>query len=363
MSEKMGVLIQGAGWVSGEHTKAYQNNPHTEILAICDIKIEKARQRAKEAGLEKVALYTDLDQALKHDGIDIVSICTPQHLHAENTIKAAQAGKHMVIEKAIANSLDEMRAMRDAVRKAGVKTVVSFVLRWNPMIQTVKSLIADDVVGKIYYVETDYQSNIASWWSGWEDARTRDKGVSAILVAGCHAVDAARWLAGQGREQAARVTEVFAYRGGWRKGSDREWNCYTGKWANGRPIMEYDGLEIVLLKFDTGAIGKVSTNYDCIMPYTLPVEVFGDKGTIKGNRIWSHKFPGQKGWVEIPTILPDTADVAHHPFQTEIDHLVDCIQNNRESYCNLEEAIRSHEVAFAAMQCYETGQPVKLPLL
>jgi predicted dehydrogenase len=363
MSKQLGVLVHGAGWVAGEHVKAFQGNPHTRVAAISSRKMESARRRAEQSGLKDVGLYTDLDQALKHEGVDIVSICTPQHLHAENTVKVARAGKHIVIEKPIANSVDEMRAMREAVCKAGVKTVVCFVLRWNPLFQTLKSLVADGAFGKIYYVETDYQSNIASWWSGWEEARTREKGVSAMLVAGCHALDATRWLAGQEREKSGRVVEVFAYRGGWRKGLPREWNCYTGAWSDGKPPMEYDGLEVYLLKFDNGVIGKVSTNFDCIMPYALPVEIFGDKGSVKNNRIWSHKFPGQRGWIEIPTILPDTADVTHHPFQALMDHFVNCILGDRESYCNLEDAIRTHEIVFAAQKCYETGQPVALPLI
>jgi len=123
-----------------------------------------------------------------------------------------------------------------------------------------------------------------------------------------------------------------------------------------RPL-EYDGLEIVLVKFAGGALGKVSVNFDCIMPYTFPVEIFGDKGTFRDNRLWSHKFPGQKDWVTIPTILPDSADVAHHPFQGQIDHFVECLLSERESHCNLEDAIMTHEVVFAAQVCYRTGRP------
>ncbi len=117
------------------------------------------------------------------------------------------------------------------------------------------------------------------------------------------------------------------------------------------------------MKFENGLLGKVSVNFDSIMPYTFPIEIFGDKGSIKDNRIWSHKFPGQTGWVEIPTILPDTAEVTHHPFQGQMDHFVECILEDKESHCNLQDAIVSHEVAFAALRCYETGQPVKLPLI
>ncbi|MEM4354852.1 MAG: Gfo/Idh/MocA family oxidoreductase [Nitrososphaerota archaeon] len=363
MSRKLGVLVHGAGWVSTQHIEAYKNNPHTRVVAISSRRLESARKRAEEAGLHDVKLYDDYHKALENPDVDIVSICTPQHLHAKNTIDAAKAGKHMLIEKPIANSVEEMKAMRDAVRKAKVKTVVSFVLRWNPLFEAIKILISSGFLGKIYYVETDYQSAIAAWWSGYEDARKKETGVSAFLVGGCHAIDAMRWFASEERYGAAKPIEVFAYSGGLRKGKIRQWNYYKQRWED-MPPLEYDDLEVALVKFDNGVIGKVSVNFGGVQPYTFPIEIFGDHGTIKDNRLWSAKFEGnQKGWITIPTILPDSAEVTHHPFQQEIDHFVDCILNDRESHCNLEDAIRTHEVAFAALKCYETGRPVRLPLL
>ena len=156
--------------VSTQHIKAFEANPHTEVVAISSRKLASCQARAEEAGLEGIGLYDSYEQALKHDGVDIVSVCTPQYLHAENTIAAAESGMHVVIEKPIANSLEEIRAMRDAVRVAGVKTVVSFVLRWNPLFETLKAMIADNAIGDIYFAETDYQHDIASWWTGYEDA-------------------------------------------------------------------------------------------------------------------------------------------------------------------------------------------------
>jgi predicted dehydrogenase len=359
---KYGVLVHGAGWVSGQHIAAFTRNPHTEIVAISSRKLASAQARADEAGLKGVGIYDDYGAALKHEGIDIVSICTPQHLHCENVLVAAAAGKHLVIEKPVGNSLDEMRQMRDAVRKAGTKTIVSFVLRWNPLFKTLKAMIADDAVGKVYFVETDYEHDVASWWTGYEDVRKSSTGVSAFLVGGCHAVDAMRWFAGQGQFEAAKPVEVFAYSGGWRKGVPREFNYLSNTFSESAPL-EYDGLEVALVKFANGALGKVSVNFDCVMPYTFPIEIFGDKGTIRDNRVWSHKFPGQKDWVSIPSILPDSADVSHHPFQAQMDHFVECLLSDKESHCNLEDAILTHEVVFAAQECYRTGCPVKLPLL
>lgn len=361
-TQDLGVLIHGAGWVSGEHIKAFARNPHTRVVAISSRRPESVDRAAAAAGLDGIGRYTDLRKALAHPGVDIVSVCTPQHLHAENVIEAARAGKHIVIEKPVAQTLDELRRMCAAVREARVKTVVSFVLRWNPLVATLKSLIADGALGKIYHVDVDYQSNIASWWSGFGDARTRERGVSALLVGGCHALDAARWLASGDPGRAADVAEVFAYRGGWRKGADREFNYLTNEWASGRAPLEYEGLEVVLLKLEGGALGQVSVNFDCVMPYAFPIEIFGDKGTVKDNRLWSWKFPGQKGWIEIPSILPDSSDVTHHPFQAQMDHFVGCILEGRESHCNLEDAARTHEIAFAATLSAERRAPVSLPL-
>jgi predicted dehydrogenase len=154
---------------------------------------------------------------------------------------------------------------------------------------------------------------------------------------------------------------VFGYAGGCRKGLDSEFSYFTNSWQKAAPL-EYDDLEMVLIRFDNGVIAKVSVNFGCVMPYMFPIEIFGNKGTIKDNRVWSHKFPGQRKWVEIPTILPDSAEVSHHPFQAQMDHFVDCILNDRESHCNLADAIKTHEIVFAALKSYETHQPVKLPL-
>ncbi len=357
---KLRVLVHGAGWVSGEHIKAFKNNPHAEVAAISSRKLESCKARAEEAGLEGVAFYTDYDKALCHEGIDIVSVCTPQQHHAENVIAAAQAGKHIVIEKPIANTVDEMRAMMAAVREAGVKTVVSFVLRWNPLFETIKSMIADDFVGDVYYTEADYQHDIAGWWKGYEDGRTKALGVSAMMVAGCHTIDAARWFAANGRHEAAVPVEVFGYSGGYRKGLEVEYDYFQNTWKKAPPL-EYDDLEVLLVKYSNGTMGKISVNYGCVMPYTFPVEVFGTRGTIRDNRIWSHKFPGQRNWVEVPAIAPESADVSHHPFQGEMDHFVECILNGTESHCNLADAIHTHSIAFAALECYETKMPVKLP--
>jgi len=361
-NKQYGILVIGAGWVSTQHISAYLNNPHAQVRAICDINPDTAGKRAVEAGLSDIGLYDNTADALKHDGIDAVSICTPQHIHCENVLAAAKAGKHMIIEKPVANSLDELRQMRDAVNAAGVKTVVGFVLRWNPMFQNIKKLIAGGTLGELFYAETDYQSYNSQWWGAWEQGRRKDLSYSAMAVAGCHAVDTLRWFAAPGQTEAADPIEVFACAGGKRKGKTCQYNPVTNDWSEQSP-MEYDGVEVVMVRFSNGVLGKVSVNFEAIQPYTFPLSIFGDRGTIKNNKLFAPKSPEQKEWSEIPGICPDSSDVTHHPFQAEIDHFIQCLQDDVESHCNLNDAIKTHEVFFAAQKCYETGKAVKLPML
>jgi predicted dehydrogenase len=364
MSEKTyGILIHGAGWVSTQHISAYKNNAAARIVAICDRSLDVARRQAEEQGLRDVALYDDLEKALQHPAVDAVSICTPQQFHCQNVLAAAAAGKHLLIEKPAGTSLDELRQMRRAVCDAGVITVVGFVLRWNPLFRTLKTMLADNAIGQPYYVEADYLSYNGSWWSGWGSARTLEHGVSAFLVGGCHAIDALRWFAAAGEFEAATPVEVYAVAGGRRKGTRREYNPQTNTWLEDAPPMEYDGLEVALVTFDNGVLGKVSVNAECVMPYRFPLRIFGDRGSVFDNRIWPQTTPGQTGWRELSTVLPDSSDVTHHPFQAEIDHFIDCIRQGRQSHCRLDDAIKTHEIALAAKQSANENRPIRLPLL
>lgn len=355
-----GVLVHGAGWVAGQHIAAFEAHPAARVVAVSSRSLASARRCAVASGVSGVRTHDDFAQALAKPDVDIVAICTPQHLHCEHVIAAARAGKHLVIEKPIANSLDEIRRMQAAVRAAGVRTVVSFVLRWNPLFRELKRRIAAGAIGRPYYVEADYLSHNGSWWSGWNDARTVAGGVSAMLVGGCHAVDAMRWFAADGEFSAATPVEVFAMSGGYRKGRTREYNPLSHVWVEDAPPMEYDGLEIALVKFDNGALGKISVNADCIMPYRFPLRVFGDRGTILDHHLWSPSATAPPTWGDVPGVQPDSSDVSHHPFRAQAEHFIGCLVHDVESHCNLDDAVLTHEIVFAAQECYRTGRLVAL---
>lgn len=342
-----GIGIVGAGWVASEHIRAFEANAGVKIVAICSSSVESAKAKIDEMKIS-AEICKSYEEMLKRPDVDIISIATPSHLHFEEVMKASEAGKHMLIEKPAGLDPDQLAKMRDSVKSSGVKTIVGFVLRWNPLFDIIKSIIADGTLGKIFYEEADYQHNIGSWARGWKWYGKAALSGGSLLGAGIHAVDALRWFAGEGPEKTMDISEVHAYAGGYRR-------------AKGE--IDYDGFIVSIMKMKNGVVAKVSSNWDCVMPYRFPIEIFGDQGTIKNNLLYSRKFPGQTDFITIPTILPDSGDVTHHPFQPEIDHLIDCIKKGRESHCNLEDSINTHEACIAADMSAETGKTVELPLL
>ena len=336
---KLGVAIHGVGQVAYAHAASWIKNPHCRIVSVSSRRKESARKLVDKLGLD-CAVGDDYDAILADDRVDIVNISGPNHVHTPQGVAAAQAGKHLLMEKPMCISLEENRALRDAVAAASVKSVVSFVLRWNPLFENLKSLLAQGAIGELFYVEVDYWHGLAEWWTGWEWGRTLKSGGSTMLTGGCHAVDAIRYFAGQ------EIAEVAAFA-----------NNQRGKF-------EYPANVVAILKFDRGAIGKTSALFDADMPYSFNIDLAGTEGTLRDNRVWSKKlFPGQTSWSEMKTILPDSGAVDHHPFDAEMNHLVDCILQDRESHCSIADAYKTHEVCIAIDRSVaDGGRPVKLPL-
>ena len=118
------------------------------------------------------------------------------------------------------------------------------------------------------------------------------------------------------------------------------------------------------MKYRNGAIGKTSVLLDGEMPYAFNIDLAGTEGTLRDNRVWSKRlFPGQTSWATVPTVMPDTADVDHHPFDAEVNSLVDAIRQDGRSDCDIADAYHTHELCLAIDQSIaEGGQPVSLPL-
>lgn len=331
------VAIVGPGWVAGAYTTSFGKRDDVKVTHIVGRNKARAARFADTHGLD-CWRHDDLGEALKDKSLDIVCVLTPHNLHAAQAIAAAKAGKNVIIEKPPCLLLKDLKAMRAAVKKARVKTIVGFVLHWNPLIKIIKQHIVEGNLGELIYAETDYLHGIVGkgYTKPWHTSRKT--GGSSMLLAGCHAVDAIRFLVGR------KVVEVTAYS--------------TSRTTE----LEYPGTEIALLKFDNGTIGKVGSCLECNMPYVFNVEVYGTQGSFRNNQLAGDMFPGQTGFATVPTILPDSADVSHHPFDGEVDHFIDCLNRKQRPVPDLEDAAQSIEICLAAELSAKQGKPIKLPL-
>ena len=372
MSRLLGVGVVGIGWVAMEHLRAFGRNPHVRIARLCDLDEGRARAKLAAAGIDVgparfTRRYQDL---LDADDVDIVSIATPNHLHADQAVRAAGAGKHILLEKPTGLDVADLRSIRDAVRRAGVRTIVSFELHYNPYLKFVRWLRESGHLGHLHFARVQYLSRVTDWYSGWSWVRTRRSGRSHLLAAGCHAVDALRWCTG------LEAADVSAYHVRHTRGY--QWpttiavNVRLGKSG---------------ARGEGGVIGHVTSSTDFQMPYTFGVELMGDRATIRDDLLlWNdapidraalqaacplpdvtlrdHRMPTGAPAIRVETDMPGSSDVTHHPFQGEIDELVECILGDRETHLNVFGAQRTMEICLAADRSASTGgRPVKLPLI
>jgi len=329
------VGIIGCGWVAGEYVKAFSADPRSEIRALVSRNRANA-ERYRDSYDLRCEIETDAAKMLGMEGIDIVVVSTPHDVHTEYVVAAAEAGKHVIVEKPAALTVEDMRRQVEAVKKNNVKSLVGFVLHWNPLLMTIDRLIDDGALGNIFMVEVDYMHRI--WMTPQEKwLGSRKQSGTAILTGGCHAVDAMRWFA------RSEAEEVCAYQ------------------AQTENPIEYPGTISVNVKFEDGKVGRTTTTFDARMPYRFNIGVYGTEGSVRNDEVFVPKlFPGQDNFMKIPCVLPDSGDVAHHPFTGEASHFLDCIIDDSTPLPDLEDAAKTHAICFAADLSAEEGRPVKI---
>ncbi|MCL5072714.1 MAG: Gfo/Idh/MocA family oxidoreductase [Actinobacteria bacterium] len=342
--DKLGVGLFGMGWVAGEHIKGYMNNPKCEIKALASRKRESAEKKKALYNLD-CDILDSYDDLLKRDDIDIISMCSPNFLRAEEIIKACEAGKHIFAEKPIVHNLDELKAVKKAYEEAKakykIKSIVGFVVEYYDQFLCIKSLIEKGAIGVPFFIETDYWHELGPWWPGWAWAPYTKKGGSSVsMLAACHAIGVLMRVGGE-------VSEVHGY----------------GTWGH-RMEYEYPPTITSSLKFKNGAIGNTGGSFEIECPYTFNIIIHGTKGSIENEKFFTKEiFAGQEDFQTFNCTLINNGDVAHHPFRTTVNAFVDDILNNVDNKIRLDFAIPVHEVGLAIDRSVETGETVKLPIL
>ena len=328
--KKFNVGIIGYGWVSGAHIAAINATPHAQVVAVCSSrKLDSTEVSAKHGG--KISCYTNLDAFLAHPNLHVVSICSYPQDHPRHAIAAAQAGKHLIIEKPLASSWEDCQAIQRAVKEAGVTTCDCFDCRFSSQFLTIMAIIDRALLGKIHYGEVDYYHGIGPSYAQYRWNIKKESGGSSLLSAGCHALDALLLCMGEDVEVVSSYSTHSLH---------RDFVKY-----------EYPTTSVTILKFKDGRVGKCASVIDCLQPYYFHVHLVGSEGSLLDNKFYSTHLGGldKARWSELSMKLLDSGDITDHPYQTQFEAFFSALDRGHEMpLTSLAHALRTHEVIFAA---------------
>jgi len=215
--KKLQVGIIGTGVISSLHAEGYLASDKAEIAAVCDVVEEKAKDRMKLWGAKKY--YTDYNKLLKDDDIDAVEVLTPHHLHKTMVVAAAEAGKHISVQKPMALNVKECDEMISAAKKAGVVLNMTENFLFYPPLVKMKELIDANEIGEpvIVRMESVNGTSIGGWYRpvsarDWDSAIQwrRDHGKSGggpLFDGGLHEIAVAKFLMGEVRDVEAQIAD------------------------------------------------------------------------------------------------------------------------------------------------------------
>lgn len=331
MSQPVRIGLIGCGGISRHHAQAVLSlgAEQVRIVATCDVDLSLAQARAEQTGAEFVT--TDWREVIEHQQVDAVDICLPHDLHAEVAIVAAEAGKHIFVEKPIATTLEDGWRMVHAARRADVRLMVAFVERFEAENQRTKQLLDEGWLGVPVLAQVDHLQDVFIPPGHW--ARDRERlGGGAIASAGCHRIDLLRWFIG----------EV-------------EWVSAETYYHPERMQGEIAG--VVNMQFTTGALATLSISW--MSPYRAfyrKLWLEGTEGCVhnwNGLHIFSRRRPEwSEGFVRLDVEPVD-------PFAAEMRHFVECVREGKEPLTNGEDALRSQAVAIASYESERTGCRVR----
>lgn len=254
MEKTLKYAVVGCGDFGNMHLHALSLITGIKVVALCDKYIEKCQERKKQYKLSEANCYTDYNEMLSKEDIDIVVVATSDKAHSPVTVAALKSGRHVICEKPMALFVEECEEMIKAADETGNLLMIGQVCRCAPGFVKAKEIVDSGLIGELYFVESEYAHDY-SLSRGVDDWRV-DKDREPIIGGACHAIDLLRWIAGD-------PTETTAYS--------------NHKMLPDWPVPD---TTIAILKFPNNVIGKIFTSIGCKRNYTMRTVLYGTKGTI-----------------------------------------------------------------------------------
>jgi len=338
MAIRFGVI--GLGNWGLMHVATFQSHPSAELTAVCDADADKAKRVAQEHGVPR--WYDEYAALLADPQVDAVSIVTPDFAHTEIALAALQAGKHVLIEKPLATTLEDCQKIVAAADRSDKKFMVDFHNRWNPTFAKTKTYIERGELGQVrlIYLRLNDQIFVPTEMLSWAGRST----VSWFI--GSHCVDTILWLAGKPIERVYTVK---------RSGLLRSMGIDTPDFYES--ILELEG-------------GGVAVMENCwILPNSTPslidfkCEIIGTEGTVyidgSHHRALARYTKQEAGYPDV-IVCPRVHGQVKGFAVESIRYFVDCLATDREPMCTARDGLAVTKVILAMERSAAEGQPVSV---
>jgi len=325
----IGVGIIGLG-VGKRQAMSLQEDSRVSRNVLCDTDEEKLKKVAEEVGIEDTT--TDWSSIVERDDLGLISVASPDHLHAEMAIAALRAGKHVLCEKPMASNLPEARDMVRTVEETGKKLQVNNVLRFYPRFERAKQLVDDGTLGRIYAAEGDYLHNTLHLIEhGWRGPHRH----SVMTGGGVHLIDLLLWMIGD-------VEEAF---------------CYSSRAVLSEDVSRSPECMLAILRFANGCIAKSMTNMALQKPALHNLVLYGTEGVFINGKPDGVLYRGHTSEPEPITDNYGPASPGTGQKGVGMAHLLDCIERDEEPLVNVREGARAIAVCDAIYRSMCSGKP------
>lgn len=347
MGTYTGFGIVGAGLVAPFHLRAIKDSRGGTAVGVFDVSGERASQIAEKFGIR---VFTSLQEMLDDENIDVVCVATPNHLHRNAVLKAAQAGKHVLTEKPPAMSLKETDEMIDACRRAHVRFGCFVQCRVRRAVQAMKAAVDSGRFGKLLHADAymkwfrpqEYYTS-----DGWRGQKKCGSGVT--VAQGFHYLDLLQFLAGEASTVDARMTNI------------------------GHPGIHVEDEVLAHIQYRCGARGVVQLS-TALWPGTdIRIEINGTDGTavMIGEKMQTWKFRDERPEDEQIRTFGDSsqatgaggaADFGHRDHAVVVQDMIDSIAAEREVVIPVTSVRPTLEMVLAMYQSAKGRRHVTLPI-
>lgn len=334
--KKLGWAIVGLGSLSiNQILPAFAKCEKSKVVALVSGHPEKAQKLAARYGVDpkRIYNYQNYDSLKDNPEVDIVYVVLPNSMHAEYTIRAHKAGKHVLSEKPMANTPAECEAMIAAARQAGKKLMVAYRCRYEPFNQEMIKMAREQTLGPVKVVVADHGFNIGDPRQ-WRLNRALAGGGSLMDI-GIYSLQAARYVTGE------EPTELCAM-------------SYST--PGDERFKEVEETINFQLRFPSGALANCTSSYGFAGQNRY--RVIATKGWFELEPATS--YTGLRMKVRTATGLEERNLPVRDHFAMEMDHLSDCVMENKEPLTPGEEGLRDSRLMAAIYEAAKTGKTVKV---